>query len=117
MKTMAGVLVMAVVMLTGCGSVSGEEQLQGGEAAPSEQNLRTQEFALVGDCSVSLECTNGSRVSCSGTSAACSASPGTNGGSVTCNGVTKNCGLTIPPCSCRSDGCCNQLCALDPDCG
>ncbi|WNG55328.1 hypothetical protein F0U59_11465 [Archangium gephyra] len=118
MKTMAGVLVMAMVMLTACGSVTGEEQVQGGEAAPSEQNLGTKESALTSDCTVSLQCANGSTVSCSGSSGACSASPATNGGSVTCNGATTNCGILIPtPCGCKRDGCCSQFCALDPDCG
>lgn len=114
MKMMAGVLVMAVMMLTACGSVPGEDQVQGDAAALSEQHEQTQELATIGSCTVTLQCASGS-VSCSGTSGACSASAA-NGGSVTCNGVQKNCGLVIPTCGCSRDGCCSQFCALDPDC-
>ena len=105
---------MAVVMLTGCGPAPVEEQVQGEEAALSEQHDMTQELTTVGSCTVSIQCSSGS-VSCSGTSGACSANAA-NGGSVTCNGIQKNCGLTIPTCGCKADGCCSAFCALDPDC-
>jgi hypothetical protein len=115
MKMMAGVLVVAVMMLTGCGAAPAEEQLLAEAAASSEQQSQTQELTVAGSCTVSLQCSNGSSVSCSGTNGACSASAA-NGGSVTCNSVPKNCGLVVPTCGCKSDGCCSQFCAFDPDC-
>lgn len=117
MKAVLGVFVVAMVWLTACGSMPGEDQLQAGGAAVPEQNLQTQESALTGDCSVTIECSNGTTRTCNGTGGACAAS-GANGGKVTCNGVVTSCGLIIvdPPCTCGADRCCNQFCALDPDC-
>ncbi|ADO73036.1 conserved uncharacterized protein [Stigmatella aurantiaca DW4/3-1] len=113
MKTLTGILVVMVAVVTACGSIS--DQAPGEEAMLPEQHLQTQESALVGDCTVSISCTGGSTVACSGSSGACSASAA-GAGSVTCNGVSKACGLTLPTCTCAMDGCCNPRCLNDPDC-
>ncbi|MFP2958557.1 hypothetical protein ACLEPN_12090 [Myxococcus sp. 1LA] len=113
MKSVAGIVVMALVMLTSCGPVSSEEQAQVG----AEEHIASQEAALTGDCYVQIECANGTTKSCNGTGFACSAN-GANNGTVTCNGVSSSCSPIIQPiCSCRADGCCNTRCTtLDPDC-
>ncbi|AEI63003.1 hypothetical protein [Corallococcus macrosporus] len=113
MKSMAGIVVMALVMLTSCGPVPSEEQAQ----PVAEEHIASQEAALTGDCYVRIECSNGAIKECSGTGFACSAS-GANNGSVTCNGVTQRCFPILEPvCSCFADGCCNTTCTrLDPDC-
>ncbi|WP_141617874.1 hypothetical protein [Myxococcus sp. AB036A] len=118
MKSMAGIFVMALVMLTSCGPVPTEEQTQVGNDVTAEDHFRTQEAALTGDCFVQIECEGGNIKSCYGTGFACSANSA-NGGTVTCNGNSQSCRPIIqePICSCRADGCCNQLCAIsDPDC-
>ena len=113
MKSMAGIVVMALALLTSCGPVPSEEQAQAG----AEEHFASQEAALTGDCSVQIECANGTTRSCNGTGFSCSAS-GANNGTVTCNGVASSCSPIIQPiCSCRADGCCRTDClALDPDC-
>nr|QLH55560.1 putative lipoprotein [Myxococcus virescens] len=113
MKSMAGIVVMALVVLTSCGPLPSEEQAQVG----AEEHFTSQEAALAGDCSVQIECANGTTRSCSGSGFSCTASAANNG-TVTCNGVSSSCGLIIQPvCSCRSDGCCNFRCTTpDPDC-
>ncbi|RYZ34627.1 MAG: hypothetical protein EOO71_38410 [Myxococcaceae bacterium] len=117
MKTMAGVLVVAVMVLTACGTLPGEQQGQEPQATASNPNLQAQEASLARDCTVTIECADGTPRTCSGTAGACSAS-GSGSGSVTCNGVTTSCSIIIeePVCSCRSDLCCNRLCLNDPDC-
>ncbi|NVI98540.1 hypothetical protein HV824_10440 [Myxococcus sp. AM009] len=113
MKSMAGIVVMTLVMLTSCGPMPSEEQAQVG----AEEHFVSQEAALAGDCSVQIECANGTMKTCTGTGFACSAS-GANNGTVTCNGVSSSCSPIIQPvCSCRADGCCNSRClTMDPDC-
>ncbi|WP_426756739.1 hypothetical protein [Myxococcus sp. Y35] len=117
MKSMAGIVVMALVVLTSCGPLPAEEQVQGGNEVTSEDHFQTQESALTGDCTVSIQCANGTSRSCAGTGFACSAS-GANNGTVTCNGISSSCSPILEPvCSCRADGCCNSRCLTrDPDC-
>lgn len=52
------------------------------------------------DCSVSIQCANGTFKACSGSNGSCSASSASNG-RVTCNGVTHQCS-TLPPSECDS---------------
>jgi hypothetical protein len=93
-----------------------------GSAATLDQTYETDEQALslssdgpvteaAKDCSVSIQCANGTTRSCNGTSGSCSAS-GSGNGSVTCNGTTSSC----PTSTCGSDGVCNESCGFDPDC-
>ncbi|MCY1029946.1 hypothetical protein OV207_00620 [Corallococcus sp. BB11-1] len=116
MKMMTGVLVVAVMMLTACGTLPGEQQAQESQAEASTPSLQTQEAALARDCTVTIECADGTPRTCSGTAGACAAS-GAGSGSVTCNGVTTGCAPILEPvCSCQSDRCCNPRCLNDPDC-
>lgn len=66
------------------------------------------------DCSVTIQCADGTSRSCNGTSGSCSAS-GSGHGSVTCNGSTSSCPSTPPP-NCDENGICNLSCGFDPDC-
>ncbi|ADO73478.1 uncharacterized protein STAUR_5716 [Stigmatella aurantiaca DW4/3-1] len=116
MKLVKGILfALSVVAMSACGTQAEMSAAQEGEAALSQQESRQEVGTLAAlDCSVSIQCSNGTTRSCSGSSGACSASA-SGSGSVTCNGVTSSCALTL--CSCRADGCCNNTCAADPDCG
>lgn len=83
-KNMMGALVVVICAAMGCAGEPG---------APAESEVVQQ----TGECSVSLQCANGSTISCNGTNSQCSV--GTN--SVTCNGVTTAC---VPPPSCVWNG-------------
>ena len=112
MKAMAGIFVLAVVMLTGCGVPPNEtEPTQTGQA----ESGRVSAFAAK-DCSVSIQCADGTSRSCSGTSGACSASGGGNG-SVTCNGSTSACpSPTLPTCATTYKCFSNADCGVDGVC-
>jgi hypothetical protein len=124
MKTVAGVLVMLGMMLTACDSMPVDPAQQEAATLP-EEHEGTQESALTnGDCTASIYC--GNSASCSGTEGRCQAVPGTTAypwGSVKCTTGTSTVNevfcnpLQVPTCGCKADGCCSELCALDPDCG
>lgn len=112
MKTLAGVLVVAAVLLTACGAPSGEGAAQVDESS----TLATQESALRGNCYVRVECADGSTRSCDGSSGACSANGGATE-SVTCNGVTSYCPAAPPPVCNHGAGCTtNSQCGVDGFC-
>ncbi len=99
MKLLSGVLVVTAVLLSACGAPPAE----GTTAAGEPVEARTSEYALRGDCSVSVQCSDGSTRSCNGTSSSCSAGV-TNGiERVTCNGSTTSC-PTAPPPLCSVEG-------------
>jgi hypothetical protein len=104
---------LSTIALTACGTQPGMGYAPEGEAAPAPQELSQGMGKLAAlDCSVSIQCADGSSRSCSGSSGGCAAtSSGT--GSVMCNSVVTSCPAA---CSCQADGCCNNSC-LDPDCG
>jgi hypothetical protein len=105
--------VLSTIALAACGTQPDMGSAPEGEAAPAQQELSQDMGKLAAfDCSVSIQCADGSSRSCSGTSGACAASS-SGAGSVTCNGVVTSCPVV---CSCQADGCCNNSC-LDPDCG
>lgn len=111
----AGILVVAAAVLAACGAMYDESGVQQGGDMLSGQTLKTSESALTAkDCSVSIQCADGTSRSCSGTAGACSAS-GAGDGSVTCNGATYTCPSAPPPCG--ADGYCDPACGSDPDCG
>lgn len=117
MKSTAGIVVLALVMLTACGTPPSE-----GQAQPNtEEHMVSQEAALRGDCYVTVECADGTPRDCSGTAFSCTSGSAHNG-HVSCNGVVSACGFVIDPqptcttCSRFSDGCCNPFCLGDPDC-
>lgn len=68
MKMMAGVLVVTALLLSACGT----PPLEGTAGAVEPAELRTSEQALRGNCSVSVECGDGTFVSCNGSSRDCS---------------------------------------------
>lgn len=107
MKMMAGVLVVTAVLLSACGTPPAE----GTAGAVDPAELRTSEQALRGQCSVSVECADGTMRSCSGSSTRCAASTVNGTERVTCNGVVTSCPAT--PVGCRE----NALCRFDTDCG
>ncbi|AKF85564.1 hypothetical protein MFUL124B02_13610 [Myxococcus fulvus 124B02] len=116
MKSLAGFLVVAALLLTGCEPAQNDAQLQESEA-PASETVGQQESALgAGDCTVSLTCASGVTASCSGTNRQCSIDP--NGLElVWCNGNSYGCRFVPAPCGCARDNCCSEVCALDPDCG
>jgi|GEM_PF-6275387 len=116
MKTMAGILVVVALVLTGCEPLPTEAQPQGIEAAPSEVTGQQESSLASGDCTVSLKCANGSTASCSGTLKQCSID-NTGLDRVWCNNTAYDCLFTIPTCGCAQDNCCSEVCARDPDCG
>jgi hypothetical protein len=108
----AGILVVAATLMAACGAMYDENAARQGENLPAGEHLKTSESALVAkDCSVSIQCADGSSRSCSGTSGACAANGGGHG-SVTCNSATYYC----PASSCVADGFCDSSCGFDPDC-
>lgn len=116
MKTMAGILVVFALALTGCEPALSEAQTQGGEATPSEATGQQEASLASGDCTVSLKCANGATASCSGTFRRC-AIDDTGLERVWCDNTPYDCLFTIPTCGCGRDNCCSEVCALDPDCG
>jgi hypothetical protein len=114
MKTVTGILVAAAALLTACGAMYDESEFR-----RSEQQISAQDSQASGpttmaakDCSVSIQCGDGSWRSCNGTAGACSAN-GSGNGSVTCNGSTSSCPSSS---SCTADGYCDYSCTSDPDC-
>jgi hypothetical protein len=111
MKTMAGIVVLAVVMLTGCGVPPTEaEPAQTGQ----DESGRVSAFATK-DCSVSIHCADGTSRSCSGTNGACYAS-GSGNGSVTCNSSTYTCPSSLPTCATTAKCFSNADCGVDGVC-
>jgi hypothetical protein len=70
MKMLAGVLAVAAVLLSACGTPPPPEG-PAGNVDPA--NLRTNEQALRGACSVTVECGDGTTRSCPGSGSSCSA--------------------------------------------
>lgn len=106
MRTKAMIFLAAIAATAMACTVMMEE----GDQALDEQSYATAEQSLgnddpfteaAKDCSVSIQCANGTSRSCNGTSGNCSAS-GSGNGSVTCNGVTQSCGPSQPPNECSS---------------
>ncbi len=112
MKATAGIFVLAVVLLTGCGTPPPEV-----EPPQSEQAESGQVSAMAAkDCSVSIQCADGTSRSCSGTNGACSAS-GSGNGSVTCNGSSSICpSSTLPTCATTVKCYSNADCGVDGVC-
>lgn len=112
MKMLAGVLVVSAVLLSACGAPPAEGTAS--EVAPA--NLQTTEQALRGDCSVSVQCADGTSRSCNGTSTSCSV--GTLNGieRVTCNGNVSSC--PTGPVNCNQGAYCtsNSQCGTEAVC-
>lgn len=112
MKAIAGIFVLAVVVLSGCGTPPNEP----GATQPADTAETGHVTALSFNCSVSIQCLDGTSRSCSGTSGACSAS-GSGTGSVTCNGVTTSCpSSTTPQCATTVKCFSNADCGVDGVC-
>ena len=112
MKTMAGIFVVAVLMLTGCGTPPPEaEPTQGGQAESGQVSA----FAAK-DCWVGIHCADGTTRSCNGSNGACYANSGGTG-SVTCNGSTSACpSSTLPQCATTYKCFSNADCGVDGVC-
>ncbi|SET97452.1 hypothetical protein [Stigmatella erecta] len=116
MKLAVKILVaLSAIAMTACGTQPGMGGTPEGESAPTPQQELSQDMGTLAayDCSVSIQCADGSSRSCNGSSGACSASS-SGSGSVTCNGNVTSCGLAL--CTCNADGCCATRCIADPDC-
>ncbi len=96
MKLLSGVLVVTAVLLSACGAPPAE----GTSSTVDPANLQTTEQALRGDCSVSVQCADGTSRHCNGSSGSCSSSVVSGIERVTCNGVVNSCPtVTAPTCN------------------
>ena len=106
MRTTAMIFLAAIaaIAMTACAVMMDEgDQASFNEYDTSEQALSGDDpvTEAAKDCSVSIQCANGTYRSCNGTSGSCSAS-GSGNGSVTCNGSTSACPTTQPPSECST---------------
>jgi hypothetical protein len=108
MKLLSGVLVVTAVLLSACGTPPPE----GTAGAVDPASLRTNEQALRGNCTATVECGDGSVISCPGTGSACSSGFESYYGLeyVACNGVHTFCPMSTGNClsgkRCTSNGDC-----------
>jgi hypothetical protein len=109
MKMMSGVLVVTAVLLSACGTQPPE--ITAGAVDPVA--VRTTEQALRGNCSVSIECGDGSFINCSGTGSACSSGFESYYGLeyVECNANHKFCPMSTDTCMS------GKRCRTSSDCG
>lgn len=106
---MNGLLVAAAVLLHACGTQSPE----GTAGAVDPAVLRTTEQALRGNCSVTVECGDGTTISCQGSASACSSGFDSWYGLeyVDCNGSHTHCPSATGYCK---EG---KRCRTTSDCG